>query len=193
MRESESGTATAPRGRVQKRQAILDAALSVFTREGYGLASIDAIAAEAGVAKPTIYNHLGGKENLFRIVMVEAAEQSRTKILQALDAFPTDATDLRGQLTSLFSPGFIRALPAEQWPRVTIWLRAAGLRLERLANKPARDIELTRQVAPLAAKLPQPFHPARWVLEEWRVQLFAQELRAVGAPSEGKVRAALAE
>jgi len=101
MRESESGTATAPRGRVQKRQAILDAALSVFTREGYGLASIDAIAAEAGVAKPTIYNHLGGKENLFRIVMVEAAEQSRTKILQALDAFPTDATDLRGQLTAI--------------------------------------------------------------------------------------------
>ena len=80
-------TAQTPRGQMQKRQAILDAALSVFVREGYGLAGIDAIAAEAGVAKPTIYNHLGGKENLFRIVMIEAAEQSRTKILQSLDAF----------------------------------------------------------------------------------------------------------
>jgi TetR/AcrR family transcriptional regulator, mexJK operon transcriptional repressor len=94
-------TAAAPRGRIQKREAILDAALSVFVREGYGLSSIDAIAAEAGVAKPTIYNHLGGKENLFRIVMIEAAEQSRNKILQALDAFPTDATDLHGQLAAI--------------------------------------------------------------------------------------------
>jgi TetR/AcrR family transcriptional repressor of mexJK operon len=92
---------TVPRGRVQKRQAILEAALTVFTREGYGLASLEVIAAEAGVAKPTIYNHLGGKENLFRIVMLDAAEQSRNKILQALDAFPTDGSDLPGQLSAI--------------------------------------------------------------------------------------------
>jgi ATP-dependent helicase HrpA len=37
-----------------------------------------------------------------------------------------------------------------------------------------------------------PFHPARWLIEEWRIALFAQELRANGAPSAAKIQAALA-
>ncbi|WP_044573533.1 TetR/AcrR family transcriptional regulator [Saccharopolyspora spinosa] len=57
---------SASRGRIDKRQAILDAAMRVFAREGYAQAGMDAIAAEAGVAKPTVYNHFGDKENLFR-------------------------------------------------------------------------------------------------------------------------------
>ncbi len=92
---------TLSRGRIDKRQAIVDAAASVFVREGYALASIDAIAAEAGVAKPTIYNHLGGKENLFRTVVIEATLRSRQRILAALDDFPADATDLGGRLAEI--------------------------------------------------------------------------------------------
>jgi TetR/AcrR family transcriptional regulator, mexJK operon transcriptional repressor len=89
------------RGRIDKRQAIVDAAASVFVREGYALASIDAIALEAGVAKPTIYNHLGGKENLFRTVVIEATQRSLARILAALEDFPTDAADLQGRLTEI--------------------------------------------------------------------------------------------
>ncbi|WP_406280502.1 TetR/AcrR family transcriptional regulator [Embleya sp. NBC_00896] len=91
----------ATRGRIDKRRAILAAAEAVFTREGYTLAGIDAIAAEAGVSKPTIYNHLGGKENLFRTVMVEAAIESSGRILAALEAFPTDADELHPRLTAI--------------------------------------------------------------------------------------------
>ncbi|CAI7980952.1 hypothetical protein FRAHR75_930008 [Frankia sp. Hr75.2] len=47
------------RGRLDKRRAIVEAALRVFSRHGYTEATIDMIATEAGVAKPTIYNHLG--------------------------------------------------------------------------------------------------------------------------------------
>ncbi|WP_131741573.1 TetR/AcrR family transcriptional regulator [Actinomadura roseirufa] len=81
------------RGRLDKREAILDAALRVFSREGYERASIDMIAAEAGVAKPTIYNHLGGKENLFREIMLGAARDTGAKLLAALETFPADAAD----------------------------------------------------------------------------------------------------
>jgi TetR/AcrR family transcriptional repressor of mexJK operon len=48
-----------------KRGVILEAALTVFLREGYAGASVDAIAATAGVGKQTVYAHFGDKEQLF--------------------------------------------------------------------------------------------------------------------------------
>ncbi|WP_330970248.1 TetR/AcrR family transcriptional regulator, partial [Lysobacter sp. A3-1-A15] len=48
-----------------KRAAILDAAKSMFTQYGFGGASMDQIAAEAGVSKLTVYSHFGDKETLF--------------------------------------------------------------------------------------------------------------------------------
>lgn len=86
------------RGRMDKRRAILDAALKVFAKVGYAEASLDLIAAEAGVAKPTIYNHLGSKENLFRHVMTETAARSNAKTLDVLESFPTDPARLRDGL-----------------------------------------------------------------------------------------------
>lgn len=53
----------------RKRDAIIAAALAVFSDEGYSAASVDAIAARAGVSKPTIYNHFGNKERLFLAVV----------------------------------------------------------------------------------------------------------------------------
>ncbi|MGH6945659.1 MAG: TetR/AcrR family transcriptional regulator, partial [Geminicoccaceae bacterium] len=51
-----------------KHDAILDAAKRVFLREGYS-ASMDLVAAEAGVSKQTVYNHFGSKEGLFRAIV----------------------------------------------------------------------------------------------------------------------------
>src|SRR5690606_41925100 len=48
-----------------KRAAILDAAARMFTRFGFEGASMDQIAAEAGVSKLTVYSHFGDKEALF--------------------------------------------------------------------------------------------------------------------------------
>jgi AcrR family transcriptional regulator len=52
----------------EKRQAILDAAQLLFSRYGYRRASVDAIAAEADVAKGTIYAWFDDKDALFRAV-----------------------------------------------------------------------------------------------------------------------------
>ncbi|GHC93851.1 TetR family transcriptional regulator [Nocardiopsis terrae] len=57
-----------------KHEAITEAALRVFLREGYARASVDAIAADAGVSKRTIYNHFDDKRDLFlRIVSQSSA------------------------------------------------------------------------------------------------------------------------
>jgi TetR/AcrR family transcriptional regulator, mexJK operon transcriptional repressor len=59
---------------VRKREAILDAATQVFLAEGFAGASMDAIAAAAGVSKPTVYNHFADKQQLFGQIVKDMIE-----------------------------------------------------------------------------------------------------------------------
>jgi AcrR family transcriptional regulator len=88
------------RGRIDKRQAILAAASEVFAREGYALAGVDVIAAEARVAKPTVYNHFGDKETLFREAIAADADRALAKHLAAV-AELREGNDLRATLESV--------------------------------------------------------------------------------------------
>lgn len=54
-----------------KRRAILDAAQKVFLRDGFGNASMDAIAGQAAVSKMTVYRHFRSKEELFAGIVEE--------------------------------------------------------------------------------------------------------------------------
>jgi TetR/AcrR family transcriptional repressor of mexJK operon len=49
----------------RKRSAILDGAKTVFLSQGFGLATMDDVAASAGVGKQTVYRHFKSKEALF--------------------------------------------------------------------------------------------------------------------------------
>ncbi len=64
-----------------RRREILDAAAPIFGEEGYERASIDAIASRAGVSKPTVYSHFGGKEQLFRESVADSAQQQNEAAL----------------------------------------------------------------------------------------------------------------
>ena len=57
---------------VDSRLRLLQAATAVFMEEGYR-ASVDRIAARAGVAKQTLYNHFASKDDLFAEVVSTAA------------------------------------------------------------------------------------------------------------------------
>lgn len=76
---------TVTRGRIDKRQAILAAAFTVFAREGYRPASVDTVAATAGVAKHTIYNHFGDKQSLFREAVAALADDALARNLAAVE------------------------------------------------------------------------------------------------------------
>lgn len=56
---------------MEKRAAILAAAKTLFIRNAFAGTSMDAIAADAGVSKLTVYSHFGDKDNLFREVIRE--------------------------------------------------------------------------------------------------------------------------
>lgn len=65
--------------RIAKEKAILAAALKVFSNSGYSGASMDVVAAEAGLSKPTLYQYFDSKEQLFTAMML----QKRDDMLQS--------------------------------------------------------------------------------------------------------------
>lgn len=67
-RSAPSASAPVPparaRGGEARREAILNAAAAAFVENGYGATSVDDIAERLGVSKPTLYYHVGGKQEL---------------------------------------------------------------------------------------------------------------------------------
>ena len=88
------------RTHVAKRLSVLEAAASVFCREGFGGANIDMIAAEAGVSRQTIYNHHGDKKSLFLAVVRDINERVNAGIFATLATFPDHPSDLEAELTA---------------------------------------------------------------------------------------------
>lgn len=91
------------------RQAILDAAEGIFLREGFGGARMEAIAAEGGTTKQTLYSRFGSKAALFVEVssrLLEgrfaAAETCETSLREALIAVSEQV------LTAMLDPKLVR-------------------------------------------------------------------------------------
>ncbi len=84
----------------RKHDAIAAAALVLFARDGYERTSVDAIAAEAGVSKRTVYSHYGDKENLFLLVLGETYDTMRERVGDIVDRNLRDVDDVRPALTT---------------------------------------------------------------------------------------------
>lgn len=78
-----------------KRQIILDIATRIFSHYGYGKTSLDDIAAEAGVAKGTIYYYFPSKEDLFIAVVEILAEAFVQELHETVRATKTFEAKLR--------------------------------------------------------------------------------------------------
>ncbi|MGH8152597.1 MAG: TetR/AcrR family transcriptional regulator [Rhodanobacteraceae bacterium] len=79
---------------LEKRAAILEAAVRLFPENGFEGTSMDAVAAEAGVSKLTVYSHFGGKEALF----VETVRCKCERLLPATIYEVDVHAPVRGQL-----------------------------------------------------------------------------------------------
>ena len=114
--------------------------------------------------------------------------QAVTKKISSLKAHAAALADVEAQLAALVSKRFVTTTPVEQLSHLPRYLKAIGLRIDKLAGDPLRDAARTAEMAPLL-KAWQRAHAARkgaqdsaldgfrWLLEELRVALFAQELR----------------
>ena len=131
-------------------------------------------------------------QEIARLVATILAEHAalQKKLHQTAKAFPAPCEDVRQDLARLLSKGFIARTPYERLQHFPRYLKAGGLRVDKLRADPQRDARLGAEMAPLLAqwqreqakqaKSGEPdsrLEQFGWLLEELRVQLFAQELK----------------
>jgi AcrR family transcriptional regulator len=118
-----------------KRDAIVTAGIAAFLAQGYEAASMDAIAAAAGVSKRTVYNHFPSKRELFRAVTqhLYAGLLEADALLPPADEEPATALPrlARVILQHLRRPevtGLLRLVIAEQHriPEISAEFQSAG-------------------------------------------------------------------
>lgn len=145
---SETSTRTrAPHlGPERRRPLVLDAALQVYLRTGFDGASMDAIAAEAGVTKPVLYDCYPNKRELFAALLRREAE----RLLQATAASLPEEIDLEHPANTLLGgfTGFFRAVAAAPDSfRATVMAVHDGLDPQVAAGVEQHRMEQTGQIA----------------------------------------------
>lgn len=131
-----------------RRQAILDAALTVFAAQGYEAARLEDVAARAGVAKGTLYLYFKDKEALFEDLVRGAV----TPIMQRLGAAAL-APDMKpAQIVAMFFALFQREVLGTKRKLLLRLIIAEGPRFPAIANfyyreVVARGMALMRTVA----------------------------------------------
>jgi ATP-dependent helicase HrpA len=114
-------------------------------------------------------------------------------------AFGDVIAEVNAQLTMLLPPDFIESTPRPWLDYLPRYLKAITRRIERLPPNVKRDAELAAKVKPFAAALrafiaepvitrvrPE-LEELRWMIEEFRVSLFAQELKTMVRVSEKRL------
>lgn len=109
--ESTRGAERARTAAEIRRRELLEAADRVVLRDG-PQASMNAIAAEAGITKPILYRHFGDKGGLYRALAKRHTDALLSALRAALDAPPSGAHGSRPRST----PTSPRSRPA---PRST--------------------------------------------------------------------------
>jgi ATP-dependent helicase HrpA len=123
------------------------------------------------------------------VAVLHAAGEIEGLLLRTPLPQPT-LDDLSEQLAWLIFPGFAESVPGSRLQHVPRYLEACRVRIQRAQTNPAGDLRKLAELQPLwqryvqlAALSEPPRHDRakladfRWLAEEFRVSLFAQELR----------------
>src|SRR6185312_11024203 len=109
------------------------------------------------------------------------------------------AADIASQLQALLPGDFIESVPYPWLGHLPRYLRAIQRRIERLPANIRRDAELAAKIHPFSAALASlmaqsagaavapELSQLRWMIEEYRVSLFAQDLRTTVKVSENRL------
>jgi AcrR family transcriptional regulator len=148
------------------RDAMLDAAETVFAKKGFGGASMEEIATEAGFSRASLYARVGGKEDLLGAVL----ERHSQRAAEAFSAMGVPSTPLDGARAA--TDIFLQRMTLD---RVSLDLE---LRLNALRNPELRRriVEADRRSAEKMVQLIE--HNMQGVRK--RFDMPAEDLAAIG-------------
>ncbi len=87
----------------QRRDQLLDAALEIIARDGYGAVSIEGIARAVDVTRPVVYNIFAGLDDLLQALLDRQAQRALAQLAAAI-SIDVDPQDV---------PGFVRRTIAD--------------------------------------------------------------------------------
>ena len=146
-------------------------------------------------------------ETVGLVARILGAERAADKVLKASTSMTLlpGLSDAREQLSGLVYPGFVSATGLAQLRHLPRYLSGITARITKLIDNPGRDRVWMNEVqaaeakytdaggrVPLTPHSPANLVRARWMLEELRISLFAQELRAAESVSLQRINKVLA-
>jgi ATP-dependent helicase HrpA len=126
-----------------------------------------------------------------RSVLAAAREVRSALGTLTTPAFAATRDAVSRQLQHLLSPGWVRTVPDGWWPQVPKYVRALSKRIERARGDVARDARLQALIEPYESVLQklsaaadperaaQERERLRWMIEEYRLSVFAQDLKTL--------------
>ena len=110
--------------------------------------------------------------------------------------------DIQDQIAQLIYPGFVTATPAGRLARLPVYFNAINKRLDSLDREPDRDRRRRAELLPVWEQVKQACENTanpnrnkiidiRWLFEELRVSIFAQELGAADKVSVPRIESLL--
>ena len=168
----------------------------------------DAYAATLEVVRSRLEDEILSVARMAAGALTAARELDRTVKATASLKLLSTLTELRELSAALVGEGFLARTPPSQLGDLERYLRAGTHRLEMATTQPDRDAQLAWQVREVVTEVdavvvarragrPDPAAAAalediRWMVEEFRVSLFAQHLGTKGTVSAQRIRRALA-
>ena len=159
--------------RAVREREILDVAEREFAERGVQGASMDAVAAAAGISKPLVYSYFGSKEGLYRAIVGRAGDNFRATVADVSAAGAADVRMWRGILA------YFDVVERYRWGWTVLYRQYAGggaLAAELDANRAA----VTDLLADLFVAVARERGLADELLGEVRVQAHAFEGAAEG-------------
>jgi AcrR family transcriptional regulator len=137
-----------------KRRRMMEAMADLCAERGYEATKIADVVARAGVARKTLYDNFGGKEELFLEAFAAAADEAREAVVAACaEADEGGGARVEAGLKAIL--GFIAANPAQARMCMVEALSATSTSAAHYEESMHGFVALLREAAPSAPELPE--------------------------------------